>query len=474
MDKKNHKVVIAIMLSMFLAAFEGTVVTTAMPTIANSLNGYDLISWIFSAYLLTSAVSTPIYGKLSDLYGRKKMLSVGIIIFLTGSSLCGFSQTMLQLIIFRALQGLGAGSILTITYTIIGDLFDVSERAKIQGWLSTVWGIASLVGPFIGGFLINYLSWHWIFFINVPFGIIAIIILNKNLQENIEKTSPKIDYLGAFLLTISIVFLLLGVLSTSLKVAGIFVMISIISLVIFYFTEKHFEEPIVPFDIFNKTTTLANLICFITAGVLAAIETYSPLYIQNVLGFNAIISGLSMAPMSITWLSSSFILAKALPKYGHKKILKLATLLLVVSTLCLKFLGTSSPIIFLMICTTIMGFGFGSIFTTTTIVVQTHVLEQKRGVSTSTNALIRTLGQTIFVSIFGGILNSGISSYFNKLGISGITPDNIVSQTSKNISILQIKESFFTGVHSIFVTLTFFMIVCLICALILPKKNKYQ
>lgn len=152
LDNKKRNIVTAIMVSMFLAAFEGTVVTTAMPTIASDLNGFKLISWVFSAYLLTSAITTPIYGKLSDLYGRKNTLSIGIIIFIVGSSLCGMSQTMSQLIIFRAIQGVGAGAILTVTYTIVGDVFNLSEKAKVQGWLSTVWGIASLIGPFIGGF----------------------------------------------------------------------------------------------------------------------------------------------------------------------------------------------------------------------------------------------------------------------------------------------------------------------------------
>ena len=155
MSKKKRNIIIAIMVSMFLAAFEGTVVTTAMPTIAKSLNGYNLMSWVFSSYLLTSAVSTPIYGKMSDLYGRKKMLSIGIVIFLIGSALCGFSQSMIQLIAFRAIQGIGAGSILTVTYTIVGDVFDLEERSKVQGCLSTVWGVSSLLGPFIGGFFIG-------------------------------------------------------------------------------------------------------------------------------------------------------------------------------------------------------------------------------------------------------------------------------------------------------------------------------
>ena len=182
-ENNKTKIVIALMLTMFLAAFEGTVVSTAMPTIARDLNGYKLISWVFSAYLLTSAVSTPIYGKLSDLLGRKKVLIAGIIIFLVGTLVSGLSQTMVQLIISRAIQGLGAGSIITLTYTIIGDLYDVSGSAKIQGLLSTIWGVASILGPFIGGVILLKLTWHWIFFVNIPFGILAIFMIGGYFHE---------------------------------------------------------------------------------------------------------------------------------------------------------------------------------------------------------------------------------------------------------------------------------------------------
>ena len=204
MKSKNRGIVIALMVSMFLAAVEGTVVTTAIPTIVKDLNGFELISWVFSAYLLTSAISTPIYGKLSDLYGRKNILSIGIIIFLVGSCLCGLSQSMYQLIAFRAVQGLGAGAIFTVTYTIVGDIFTAEESTKIQGGISTVWGIASLVGPFLGGFLIENLSWNWIFFINLPFGIISIILLQKNLIETFDRKKHKIDYVGTLLFSSAI------------------------------------------------------------------------------------------------------------------------------------------------------------------------------------------------------------------------------------------------------------------------------
>ncbi len=462
MNGKNRNIVIAIMVVMFLAAFEGTVVTTAMPTIAKNLKGYNLISWVFSAYLLTSAVSTPIYGKLSDLFGRKKMITIGILIFLLGSSLCGFSQNMVQLILFRTIQGIGAGSILTITYTIIGDLFTVSERTKIQGWLSTVWGIASLLGPFLGGFLIDSLSWRWIFFINIPFGLLSIFLLNKNLKETLVKNIAKIDYIGALLLSISIMSVLFGVFVTSplFKIGCFFILI--ISLISFYFVENKAEDALVPFSIFTRTTVIANLIGFFISGTLMAVEAYTPLYTQNVLGFGPTMSGLIMAPMSVSWLLSSFVLSRTLPKYGEKKIIQVALLILILSSILLIFIGISTPIIYLIFFVVLMGFGFGCIFTTTTIMVQSAVDYDQRGVSTSTNSLIRTLGQTIGVSIFGGIVNSSISNYFHNLGINGVNSKNIYESMA---TIDQIKNSFFIGVHNIYLTLIFLTIVCFIISI---------
>jgi EmrB/QacA subfamily drug resistance transporter len=480
MDSKKRSIVIAVMVAMFLGAVEGTVVTTAVPTIVKELNGFELISWVFSLYLLTSAISTPIYGKLSDLYGRKNVLSVGIIIFLIGSSLCGISQTMYQLIAFRAVQGLGAGSIFTVTYTIVGDVFSLSERAKVQGWLSTVWGIASLAGPFLGGFLIDYLSWHWIFFINIPFGIMSIILIQKNLKENFERKKHKIDYAGTAALSASIIALLYGVLvggeSQSFYSLTIVVSlaITVIFLIAFYFIEKKAEEPIIPFDIFTKTNIIVNIISFLASAVLIGVDVYMPIYMQNVLGFGATISGVSMAPMSVAWLVSAVILGKAIPKHGERAVIALSTIILVVSCALLPTLTVSSPLLLVIIYITIMGFGFGGSFTTLTIVVQSSVDYNKRGAATASNSLVRTLGQTIGVGVFGSMFNLSIVKYFSKLGIQGVEPNNLYSAASVNygVSIDQIKASLHSGLYSVFILLTILTVVSLTLSFILPNALK--
>lgn len=480
MDKNKNRtaIVVALMLTMFLAAFEGTVVSTAMPTIARDLNGYNLISWVFSAYLLTSAVSTPIYGKLSDLLGRKKILIIGIIIFLIGTVLSGISQSMVQLIISRAIQGLGAGSILTLTYTIIGDLYDISGRAKIQGLLSTIWGVASILGPFIGGALLIKLSWHWIFFVNIPFGLIAIFMIGYYLHEEVHPRKVTIDYLGIIFLNIAIVALLFASLESANKTYLILcIIISIISLIIFIFVETKVSEPVIPFKIFNKPNIFANLIGFIVAVGIISIQSYMPLYAQNVLGYSPIISGLFLAPISISWFTSSFVLSKALKKYDAKTLIIVSTIFICVATGIISLLGVNTPIIVLIIAMFIIGFGFGGIMNATIIISQIAVADSEKGVSTSTMSLIRTIGETLGVSILGSIMDIGIRNHFSNMGVNGVTSDLLGSTANPlRLSKDAIQNGFFSGLHLVFISLFVISIIALLISLISPqiKNHKFK
>lgn len=483
MDIKKRNIVIALMVAMFLGAVEGTVVTTAVPTIVKDLSGVGLISWIFSAYFLTSAITTPIYGKLADLYGRKSTLSVGIVIFLVGSALCGLSQTMYQLIVFRVLQGLGAGSIFTVTYTIVGDIFTLAERAKVQGWLNGVWGIASVLGPLVGGFLIDWLSWHWIFYINIPFGILSILLLRKNFDETIEKKRVEIDYAGTVLLSLAVLALLTGVLlggqgsgweGRTLKISIALFALAIIFLAAFYVVEQKAAEPIIPFAILTRTSTVVNVISFFTAAVLIGADVYLPVYIQSVLGFSATISGLSMSPMSISWMLASVALAKAIPRYGEQIVIGLSTAILLLSCLLLPTLDVQSSLVLVIIFNFIVGVGFGGAFTTMTIVIQAAVGYEQRGASTALNSLVRTLGQTIGVSIFGTIFNLNIIRYFDNLGVKGIDPNNLYNQVGviSGVSLDTIQFSLISAIHVVFAALIAIAALCLLLSFLLPSNLK--
>lgn len=477
MDSKKRNIVIALMVAMFLGAIEGTVVTTAIPTIVKDLQGFEIISSVFSVYLLTSAIATPIYGKLSDLYGRKNILSIGIIIFLAGSFLCGLSQNMYMLIGFRAIQGIGAGAIFTVTYTIVGDVFTIEERPKIQGIIGTVWGIASLAGPFLGGILIDILSWHWIFFINIPFGILSLILLQKNLKETFKKTKHKIDYAGTITLSVAmIIFLNIFISTENINFnQNVFIVISvlltIILLLAFYKIERKAEEPIIPFDIFTKTSSIVNSISFLVSAILIGVDVYLPIYMQNVLGFSAKVSGLALAPMSASWLIASVILGKCMVKYGAKVVILISNVILLISIILLPTLGINSPLVLVLIYVFIMGFGFGGAFTTLTLIVQESVEYNKRGVAISTNSLLRTLGQTIGVGVFGSIFNLYIIKYFIKLGVEGVNSSNLYSSSAQNVVVTaeQIKLSLNSSLHVLFMILIIISILSLVLSVLMPK-----
>lgn len=473
-ESRKKYIVLALMVAMFLGAIEGTVVTTAVPTIVKELSGFELISWVFSLYLLTSAVSTPIYGKLADLYGRKRTLSAGIVIFLIGSCLCGLSQNMAQLIAFRALQGVGAGAIFTLGYTIVGDIFSLQERVKVQAWLSSVWGIAGLLGPFLGGFFIDYLSWNWIFYINLPFGILSIVLLERNMEEEcFEKRKHKIDFLGIITLSAAILAILYGILTSGAEggFPGVILLLAvgILLLVAFYFIEKKAAEPVIPFEVFTKSNFIVNIISFLSAAVLVAMDVYVPVYIQNVLGFTALISGLTLASMSISWLLTSPILSKTMHRYSKKTAVTASCAILLLSTLLLPFFGVATSLAFVVLCVFISGFGFGGSFTLMTIMIQDSVGYDKRGAATASNALLRTLGQTIGISVFGSLLNSNIIRYFNERGIEGVVPNDLYS--AKGILAEHIKGSQSEALQVIFLCLIAITAVCLILTMVIPKEE---
>ena len=480
MNFKKANLTVSLMLAMFLAAVEGTIVTMATPTIAKDLNGFELMSLVFSVYLLTSAISTPIYGKLADLYGRKSMLTIGILIFLTGSCLCGLSQNMGMLIAFRALQGLGAGSILTISYTIIGDVFPSKERPKVQGGLNLVWGVASLVGPFLGGFLIDTLSWHWIFFINIPFGLLSVFLLQGSLKESFEKKKHSIDYAGTAVLSLAVIlFLSIFLFDQNTDSAHFWFIIlaavaTVLLLFAFYKIERKAKEPIVSFEIFTRASTIINLISFLVFAVLMGIDVYMPIYLQNVLGFRPTLSGLAMLPMSISWLMVSFILGKLLMKYGEKTVAVGANIVILISAVLLSTLGVNSPVFLVLIYGFMIGVGFGGVSTTLIMIVQDSVDYGKRGTAMAANSLFRTLGQTIGISVFGSIFNLGITQYFTTQGIMGINPTDLYQSSSSNsaLSTEQISLSLNSSLHLLFIVFIIISCISLLLSIIVPKIRR--
>src|SRR5438105_14942828 len=318
-------VTIALMLGMSLAALDTTIVGTALPSIVGKLGGITLYSWVFSAYLLTSTSTVAIYGKLADLFGRKPLFLFGSAVFLIGSAACGAAQSMEQLIIFRAIQGLGAGAVLPIVLTIIGDIFALEERAKVQGLFSGVWGLASIIGPALGGVIVDHFSSRCVFYINIPFGLLSAILLIVSLKENVERKKHSIDYIGTLTLTFGIVALLFALLQggvtwawTSLPSLGLFAL-AIVLIVLFLFQEARAPEPILPLTLFtNRIIAISSIGGVILGVVMFGITSYVPLFVQGVRGGTATSAGVTLGPLLIAWPIASTLSGKIILRYGYR------------------------------------------------------------------------------------------------------------------------------------------------------------
>ncbi|MDT2758739.1 MDR family MFS transporter [Enterococcus xiangfangensis] len=451
--KTNVKVVTAgIFIATFMSAIEGTIVTTAMPTIVGSLHGIEIMNWVFSIYLLTNAMITPIYGKLADKIGRKPIFIVGILLFVLGSALCGMSNEMLTLIIARAIQGIGAGAIMPVSLTIIADLYDLEKRAKVLGLTSAAWGIASVFGPLAGGLIVDTVGWHWIFFINVPIGLGLIGLLQYFfVEEKKNHQAKKMDILGSLFLMLTLLSLLLGFQllgdeGLSLAVGALFIA-SVLALVFFIQTEKRAVDPVINLKLFsNQTFASVNIVAALISGFLMGLDVYIPMWMQGVLGKPAGVGGLVLAPMSIVWMYGSFLSGRLLRKYSVKWILIVGLTIILLGGGTLLALPQQSPFWLFFIITGVLGVGYGLSITTTTVEAQASVPKEEIGVATSFNTLSRTIGQTVMVALFGIILNVANSRQLIKAGISDL---DIMNRLINPHTAIQIELELRTELHKI-------------------------
>ncbi|HUP50134.1 MAG TPA: MFS transporter, partial [Thermoanaerobaculia bacterium] len=324
-SRRRMAITAGVMTGMFLAALEATIVGTAMPTVVASLGGLAHFSWVFSAYLLASTVSVPLWGKLSDLYGRRLYYQLAIGIFLAGSVLSGVAQSMPQLIAARALQGLGAGGLIPLGMTIIGDVYTVHERARMQGLFSGVWGLSSIIGPLIGGFITDQWSWRWVFFINVPFGIAAAAIMGIALLEREPATRPSIDYLGAAVLTVSVTLLMLalvdgGTIAELLRLRNLTIFVVVMALLAWFIRiERRSAEPVVPLELFrNRIVALAMIIGFLAGVAMFGAISFVPLFAQGSRGVSATAAGSFLTPLMLSWVTASVVGGRMLIRLGWR------------------------------------------------------------------------------------------------------------------------------------------------------------
>ena len=487
MEKKRETnvliVTIAVFVATFMTAIEGTIVTTAMPTIVGSLHGIEIMNWVFSIYLLTNAMFTPICGKLADKIGRRSIFIFGTLVFIIGSAMCGFSNTMLTLIISRAIQGIGAGAMMPVALTILADMYSAEKRAKMLGLNSTAWGIASVVGPLTGGVIVDTIGWHWIFFINVPIGLVLIGLVSYYLvEEKQEKDNKKMDIQGSLflmtmLLTLLLAFQFLSESGFDLKAVGMFGA-TILSIFLFIRAEKRAEDPVISLELFSsRIFSVVNLVAALISGFLMAVEVYIPMWMQGVLGYKAGLGGLVLAPLSILWVYGSSLVGRWMVLHSMKTVLLRTLGIALIGGVSLLVIPMKMPFIVFLVISGITGIGVGGTIVATTVQAQNSVGMDQLGVATSFNTLSKTIGQTVMVSVFGLILNTITRSELAKAALTDdpdIMNKLVNPQTAKLLPenlLLPLREILHQGLWGIYVAGVALVLLAIGSVLLLKKET---
>jgi EmrB/QacA subfamily drug resistance transporter len=413
-------VLAAAMMAIVLTATEGSIVATAMPTIVAELGGFRLFSWAFAAFLLTQAVSIPIYGRLADLYGRKPVFFAGTSLFLAASLLCGLAWDMGSLIIFRALQGVGAGAIQPIATTIVGDIYTPAERARIQGYLSGVFGIAAIFGPPLGAFLVDHIGWSFVFWINLPIGAASFVMLSLFLDERRQTQQHRVDYAGSALLSLGTGALMLVLIEAqSLGGATILVLAagSVLALIALAANEKRAAEPIFPASLWrNRVIARGNLGGFTNGALIMAISGYLPTYVQGAMGGSVLSAGLVLGASSISWAFASFAAGRLMIRTSYRLVAVIGGLSLVAGSLLLIALEPGWPLALAATGSFVIGIGMGFCNTAFIVSIQASVGWTERGVATSSYMFMRMVGQSVGAAVFGAVLNFGLSRHAPEAG----------------------------------------------------------
>ena len=460
LGKRRQAITAGLLLGMSLGALEATVVGTAMPTIVATLGGLAHYSWVFSAYLLTSTASVPIWGRLSDLYGRRRMYLLAVAAFLIGSMACGAALTMPQLIAARAVQGLGAGGIIPLTMTIIGELYSLTERPRTQALFSGVWGTASVLGPLVGGYITDALSWRWVFYINIPFGLLCVAVIATAYPPSRGTLRVKVDWLGAALL-FSCVSMLLIALGAEERVVT-WGATALALFMAFVVVERRQTEPILPVDLLSHPVISRTLLVVFLVGVaLFGAIAFVPLFVQGVMGGSATQAGQALTPLFLGWVTMSVIGAKITVRIGYRVVAIAGSMLMTLGFIGLTRLDVNSGELLLLGSCLVLGAGMGCQMLSLLLAVQHGVERSRLGIATSLNQFARSIGAAIGVAAMGAIMSRSIA------GVALPGEGSLAAATSMSLS-PELRMQFAYALHRVFVAGTLVSGAGLVASLFLP------
>lgn len=449
-------IVAGVMMSLFMASMEATVIATAMPTIVTELGGLSIYSWAFSAYMLTSTCVVPVYGKLSDLYGRRIVYAVAMVFFLGGSALCGLATSMEQLIFFRAVQGIGAGGILPLAFIIIGDIFSFEQRARMQGFFAGVWGVSSIIGPLLGGFLVDQASWPWVFYVNILPGFVALGLVWFGLgADRIQRDNVEVDYAGALLLMAGVALLLLGLNDLDTPAGIGLVAVALVLLAALYVVERRSSNPILPLALFRERLFLTGTLQGVASGAaMFGSLSYVPLFVQSVLGTTATEAGTTLTPMMLGWVIASVIGGRLLLYIGYRTVAMAGMASLTIGALLVAQTGVDATRLEIMGYLSMMGIGMGLSIPAFLIAIQSSVPRTQMGTATSTLQFSRSIGGTLGVAIMGIFLTTRLASALTERGLdpTGVSLNSLMEPLEANAALLgPLRESMASAVGSVFV-----------------------
>ena len=429
--REKMEILFAVMLGLFLGALDQTIVGPALPTIATQLNGNEYYVWVITGYLLTSTISVPFWGKLSDLFGRKPIFMIGIVIFLIGSALSGLSQNMGMLILFRGIQGIGAGSLFPVALAVIGDLFTPQERGKYQGLFGAVFGVAFVVGPLVGGFLTEQVSWHWIFYVNIPIGIVSLVVIQRLLPTvKNPRATRRFDLLGGAIFTVAITFFLLGLTNKQFgdwtdSTVGGFILVGLVGILLFIGAEARAKEPIIPLHLFrNRTYSTSMVSTFFASFAFFGAIIFLPRWFQFVHGFSPTNSGLAALPLMVGLIFSSIVSGLIVSRTGKYKWLTVGAIVLMgIATALMTQLTADTPLPVVWLWMFLAGLGVGPTFAVFTIIVQNAVPFHELGVATSNLTFFRQIGGSVALAIVGTIFGTTFTEQVGpQLAKAGVPP----------------------------------------------------